>query len=158
MKKQFLSIILIACMFLTTATIPASAASGPVSSNNIGKQNYSNWHYSSPVTSYLYENEAGGLTRVEYINNQVIIENYDDTFAFQSGKTISDNLLPLWGGCFIGERYNFLISGQWNMEENDEVEVIRVMKYSKDWEYLGQVGLYGANTSSPFNGGSLNAA
>lgn len=37
--------------------------------------------------------------------------------------------------------------GQKNEEENDSKEVIRVVKYSKDWQRLGAASLYGANTT-----------
>ena len=50
---------------LVLSLFPATlaAGSGSAESSNINRQNYSRW--SSPVTSYLYENESGGLTRVE---------------------------------------------------------------------------------------------
>ena len=36
--------------------------------------------------------------------------------------------------------------------------VIRVVKYSKDWKRLGQTSLRGANTTIPFDAGSLRCA
>ena len=52
----------------------------PANSSNKGKQDYTTW--ASTVKSYLYENPEGGLTRVEYINDQVIVEDYDSAFEF----------------------------------------------------------------------------
>ncbi len=127
----------------------------PTSSNNVNKQNYINAsRWSTPVTSYLYENKNGGLTRVEYCNQKVIVEDYDSTFQIQSAKEIEMEL-PLWGGFFAGKDFNFLVFGQKNTSENDSQEVIRVVKYSKDWQREGSTSLYGANTNVPFDAGNL---
>ena len=135
----------------TESQIEISAAI-TTSSKNANNQDYSRW--SKPVTSYLYENESGGLTREEYLNSKVVIENYSKEFELQDTKEI-DMELPLWGGFFAGEDYNFLIFGQKNSEENNNKEVIRVVKYSKDWQREGAASLYGANTTVPFAVGSL---
>ncbi|MDE6589335.1 MAG: hypothetical protein K2K53_03080, partial [Oscillospiraceae bacterium] len=75
----------------------------------------------------------------------------------QASRTIEPEL-SIWGGFYAGRDYNFLVFGQNNEEENDSKEVIRVVKYSKDWQRLGAVGLYGANTIHPFDAGSLRFA
>ena len=139
---------------LVLSLLPASslAAGTPAVSKNIHKNDYTTW--SAPVTSYLYENEAGGLTRVEYTGGQVVIENYSGDFSFQSSQTISPEL-PLWGGFYAGKTYNFLIFGQKNPSESNSTEVIRVVKYDKDWNRLGAASLKGANTTVPFDAGSL---
>lgn len=106
------------------------------------------------MTSYLYENSSGGLTRVEYTGGQVVVENYTSSFAFVDSRTIQPEL-PIWGGFFAGETYNFLIFGQNNPAESDSTEVIRVVKYDKNWKRLGAASLKGANTVIPFDAGSL---
>lgn len=85
---------------------------------------------------------------------KVIIEDYDSAFQIQSAKEI-DMELPIWGGFFAGKDYNFLVFGQENPNKNDNQEVIRVVKYSKDWKREGSASLYGANTTIPFYAGSL---
>ena len=139
-------------LVLSLLPVPSLAAQTPAVSSNIHKNNYTTW--SAPVTSYLYENEAGGLTRVEYTGGQVVIEDYSADFSFLSSRTISPEL-PLWGGFYAGESYNFLIFGQKNPSESSATEVIRVVKYDKDWNRLGAASLKGANTTVPFDAGSL---
>ncbi len=139
-------------LVLSLLPVPSLAAQTPAVSSNIHKNNYTTW--SAPVTSYLYENEAGGLTRVEYTGGQVVIEDYGADFSFLSSRTISLEL-PLWGGFYAGESYNFLIFGQKNPSESSATEVIRVVKYDKDWNRLGAASLKGANTTVPFDAGSL---
>jgi len=150
MRKKIFCVVLAVCLCL--GLLPAAAmALEPAASSNAGSQNYTTW--SKPVKSYLYDN-GQGLTRVEYINNQVVVENYSADFQIQSSQTIAPEL-PIFGGFFAGEQFNFLFFGQNNEEENDEKEVIRTVKYDKEWNRLGAVGLFGANTIHPFDAGSL---
>ncbi len=131
----------------------------PMVSNNKNAQNYRwsnnyNWNWADTVKSYLYENQAGGVTRVEYINGKIVAEDYNNSFKLCASRIIPMEL-PIWGGFYAGENYNFIIFGQENPSEDDNKEVVRVVKYSKDWKRLGEVGLCGANTIKPFSYGSL---
>jgi len=153
MKKRLSSALL--ALALVLGLLPGTAMASdvqPVSSRNKNRQDYSTW--ASTVKSYLYENESGGLTRVEYVDSQVVVEDYDSSFQYLSGRIIEPEL-PIWGGFFTGEQFNFLIYGQRNPGQDDSTEVIRVVKYDKDWERLGQASLKGANTTVPFDAGSL---
>ncbi|MDE6984482.1 MAG: hypothetical protein K2O99_08115 [Lachnospiraceae bacterium] len=146
----------------TPSTPPAPSNLTPVSSSNKDTQNYRwysnyDWNWADTVKSHLYENPAGGVTRVEYVDGQIIVEDYDDSFYLRSNRTIPMEL-SLWGGFFAGENYNFVIFGQENPTQNNDTEVIRVLKYSKDWKRLGQTSLRGANTTVPFDAGSLRCA
>lgn len=155
MKSKLLTrLTALACTAALSLTlVPAARAAGtPASSRNINKQDYTTW--SSPVTSYLYENGQGGVTRVEYTGGSVVVEDYDGAYALTGSRTIQPEL-PLWGGFFAGKDANFLIFGQNNPGEDNGREVIRVVKYSKDWQRQGQASLKGANTVAPFEAGSL---
>jgi len=132
----------------------------PASSNNQNAQNYgwcNDYNWADTIKSYLYENPDGGVTRVEYIDGKIIVEDYDNYLYLRSNRTIPAEL-SLWGGFFAGEKYNFFIFGEKNPSQNSDAEVIRVVKYSKNWKRLGQVSLRGANTTIPFDMGSLRCA
>ena len=126
---------------------------------------YATWGFFFPVygnldLSYLYENAHGGLTRVHNIatpSGTFAVEDYDSSFRLLSKQTFPREL-DKWGGFFYGETWNFVVFGQENPEEDNSKEVIRVVKYSKDWQRLGQASLYGANTQKPFYFGSLRFA
>lgn len=172
MKKRAVSLFLTLAMALSLVTIPVGAAGeAPAVTNNINRQDYTVW--SRPVYSYLFENEDGGLTRVEckpgstvytvgsdgaYTAEtepaQVFVEDYSAEFRLLTSHRVEMEL-PIWGGFFAGEDYNFFVFGQQNPSERDSAEVIRVVKYSKDWQRLGQASLRGANTTVPFDAGSL---
>lgn len=142
------------------ATIPIPIAPSnltPASSSNQNAQNYgwySDNNRADTVKSYLCENPDGGVTRVEYIDGKIIVEDYDNYLYLRSSRTIPMEL-SLWGGFFAGEKYNFFIFGKENPSQNNDTEVIRVVKYSKNWKRLGEVSLRGANTTIPFAMGSL---
>ena len=109
-----------------------------------------------PITSAM-KVENGGYIRVECVDGILVIETYDDDLNFLSGRSILLEL-PIYGGVYLGEDYNFVVSGQENREEDDRVEVIRVTRYTKDWVKLDHTSLYGANTTEPFNSGTLRFA
>ena len=101
MKKRVVSLMLALALGMGLAVTPASAAEGgPAVSSNINAQDYTTW--SKPVKSYLYENETGGLTRVEYIGGQIVVEDYSPSFQLLDSRTIPMEL-SIWGGFFDGE-------------------------------------------------------
>ena len=127
----------------------------PESGNrNYNSYSHRNWYH--PVWSYLVP-QSDGFMRVEYQvygNGKVLIEKLD-----QNGKTVSSRFmdceLPIFGGFFAGSDAYYMVFGQMNPEENDETEVVRVVKYDKNWNRLAAASVKGANTYEPFAGGSL---
>lgn len=144
-------------MLLTAFSITSMAEGGvsPTKTNNENAHEYINVkRWVQPVKSYLMDNGDGTLTRVEANGSSIIIEKYDEKGVLQDAKTISQELSK-FGGFYAGEEYNFFVFGQNNPNEDDTKEVIRVVKYSKDWKRLGEASLEGANTIEPFDAGSL---
>ena len=123
--------------------------------NNKGDHIYTSDNYARVVNSYLYENNDATLTRVEYVTDgNVYIERYSQDYELLDSSIIKAEL-PLFGGFYAGSKYNYLVYGQKNLEESDDCEVMRVVKYSKDWVRLDSCSFFGANTLRPFNAGSL---
>ena len=124
-----------------------------VKSYNASANNYSVW--SGVVNSYMVQNSDNTLVRVEFVNKQVLIETYSsDGSTLKSTKKINAEL-PLFGGFFSGSDSNFLVFGQNNTSDSAAKEVVRIVKYSKDWKRIGAVSVKGANTHNPFDAGSL---
>ncbi|MDO4976633.1 MAG: leucine-rich repeat protein [Eubacteriales bacterium] len=122
-------------------------------SNNISDNNYTVW--SSPMNSYLTENTDGSYMRVEYIaNTGVVIENYGTDWTLKSTKTLLPEL-PIFGGFYSGTDANYLVYGQKNESDSDDVEVIRIVKYSKTWNRISASSIKGANTYIPFDAGCV---
>ena len=142
-----------------TAESPVTADPNAVAAetNNMGDNEYDT--YATVLSSsYLYLRSDGYYTRVEELTRDAVaVEVYDQEFQLLTADTVPMEL-SRFGGFFAGENYNFLIFGQSNHEEDDSKEVIRVVKYSKDWERLGQASLQGADTYAPFVAGTVRCA
>jgi len=123
--------------------------------NNVSANNYT--RYASTVKSYLFENYQNGVTRVAYADNAVLVEEYSDDNSLTSSKTL-DMPLSIFGGFYSGSDANYLVFGQNNIEESNDTEILRVVRYSKDWQIIDSVSAYGCNTTVPFRAGSLRMA
>lgn len=121
--------------------------------DNVSANNYTVW--SSVMNSYLAENADGTLTRVEYTGREILLE----TYAKDAGNLLGSASLPaeldLFGGFYAGEKYNYIVFGNKNPSDSDDMEVMRAVKYSKSWERLSALSWKGCNTYIPFEAGSL---
>ena len=116
---------------------------------------YTSGAYGS-VTDSSLAMEGSDIVRVEYCNDHVLVETYDpDGWKLKNTKTIEPEL-RYFGGFYSGADANYLVFGQPNKDESDEVEVIRVVKYDKSWNRLGACSVKGANTYVPFDAGGLD--
>ena len=159
MKKRMLSIFLSGALAVSTAvsagTVSTFAAAQCVaySGSNVNAQNYSQW--STTVKSYLTVCDNGNYMRVQAgaVDGKLLVEYYSPDFEPLSTKLI-DNELPVFGAFYdSGDNY-YVLSGQENPNQNDSLEVFRITKYDKNWNKIKSCGLYGANTTVPFDAGS----
>lgn len=121
--------------------------------NHIDEYKEDNAFGSSPLRSNLYENN-GDLYRLEYTGTKLLLEKYSSDFKYL-GRTGIKMELPVFGGFFSGEKYNFIVFGQENPNDSDKTEVLRVVKYTKGMKRLSSKSFYGCNTFRPFRMGSL---
>lgn len=108
---------------------------------------------------FIEPRSNGNFMTVYYVEkqNRVEVSYYSSTFKIL--KTLSiDPELPIWGGFYSSGDHYYLFTGQENKQESAEVEVIRVIKYTKDWKRVGSVGLYDVNISKPFAFGQVRCA
>lgn len=110
--------------------------------------------WTSPQKSYLYAGDDGTLNRITAGSDGAFsVDIFSAEYEYISTVTPEEEL-PIWGGFYSGSEYNFCIFGQTNEAEDDSREVIRIVKYSKAWERLDSVSLYGCNTTVPFDAGT----
>lgn len=121
--------------------------------------------WSHVFRSYLYQDGnsvyvVDGSTSNSDAEDVLAVDVYDvRSFALLESRQIPKEL-ELFGGFFAGETYNYAIFGQSNTEENNRKEVIRIVKYSKDFERLDSASITGGEsyTTVPFDAGSLRIA
>lgn len=122
--------------------------------NNINAQNYTYPVYKKVINSYL-EPLADGYMRVQKCNTaNVLVEYYDENFTYISNQ-ILEGELPIFGGFYAGSDAYYLVWGKRNEKEYADSEVIRVVKYDKNWNRLTACSVYGANTTKPFHFGPV---
>ena len=159
MKKRMLSIVLSGAMAVSTAVSAGSFSAFAVaqcvaySGSNVNDQDYVQW--SDTVTSYLTVCDNGNYMRVQSgaIEGKLLVEYYSSDFEPLSTKLI-DNELPIFGAFYDSGNNYYVLSGQENPKQNDSLEVFRITKYDKNWNKIKSCGLYGANTTVPFDAGS----
>ena len=96
-----------------------------------------------------------GYMRVQgFDGGKIEVAYYDSEFNVTSRRTVTAEQLPLFGGFYAYGDYYYVVTGQTNYDENDNVEVFRITKYDANWNRIKSCGLKGANTYVPFNAGS----
>ena len=121
-------------------------------SNNKGRNDYIT--SSSPVRSYLTETDEG-LMRVENIENTDFIVEYLKEDGNVSSSLKIKGELKQFGGFYAGEESYYVVFGQSNTDESDDREVLRVVKYDKNWQRQDSLSICAINTYNPFGAGSL---
>ncbi len=134
-------------------------SSGPIysttMSGNVNGHEYSrNW--ANPVNSYLVKADKGYMT-VGRTNDQVVVTYFNNSYEPIAEKTVGFDL-PLFGGFYNGTDNFFLVFGQNNPNQSDDTEVLRIVKYDKNWNKISSASVKGANTVYPFDAGSLDMA
>ena len=134
-----------------TAVNTNGKAAGNHSSNN-----YAVW--STPVSSYLVPDQDGKLM----CGSKILTEGSSrKPFRLPERVSARTRSNRNWIGSEDSTaeiRTIIFVFGQYNAEENDETEVVRVVRYSKDFERIDELSIYGANTYAPFEAGSLRMA
>lgn len=122
----------------------------------------SRWSYL--LRSYLYDGGGDVFYVVDgkpsNLENAVAVDVYDrHTFALLDSRTVPIEL-ETFGGFYAGDRYNYMVFGQSNREESNSKEVIRIVKYDKDFNRLESASVTGGEsfTIEPFDAGSLRMA
>ena len=108
--------------------------------------------YGECSNTYLEKTENGWQAVLADGDTVHIIE-FNDSWEQKSEKLLQYEL-PLFGGYFSGEKYNFLIFGQ--RGETDGAEIYRIVKYNKDFQRLQALSIPYENcyTKIPFDGGN----
>lgn len=121
--------------------------------------NFKRWK--DQLSSYILDNGDGTISILETNNlsndfedNIVTIDTYNKDSDLIGSKSIEFEL-PLFGGFFEGEKNNYLVFGQNNIEENNGKEVIRIVKYDKDFNRISSASIRGGEsfTTKPFDAG-----
>lgn len=152
MKKvitSWLCILICTLLLLPAYPVKAAVRQHTYLNDNRNAQDYTSQNWTEKVYNYLLKVD-GQYMRVHLKQDgTTYIEYFDAAYHFVTQKVIQPEL-PLIGGFYAGRDNYYLIYGQENRKESDYVEVVRVVKYDRNWNRLDTASVYGANTRIPF--------
>ncbi len=113
--------------------------------------------YGSVDTSYIIDNGDGTISAVTAYGDSVNIETYDENYNLIDKKSIEYEL-PVFGAFYAGEKNNYIVFGLngTNETKDSEREVVRVVRYDKDFNRTGSISHNRGRVSAiePFHAGS----
>lgn len=113
------------------------------------------------IDGFLVQNHDKTISHITPSDNDgiVYIETADSNGSKVSSKEIAYEL-PIFASFFSGENYNFIVFGQSNAEKNKSKEVIRIVKYDKNFNKLGSASVNGGDVSTeePFRAAGARMA
>ena len=137
------------------------AKRGSAKDNNAMTDRISTNRWSNPQENVLYQDKNGLPATVSFDaqSNSLTADFYDNGRNLSKSTNIAMEL-PLFGGFYSGDTYNYIVFGQNNEEMNDNKEVLRIVKYDKDFNRIGACSVYGgeAYTAVPLRSGNLRMA
>ncbi|MBO4235303.1 MAG: hypothetical protein J5928_02505 [Firmicutes bacterium] len=158
-KNGRIGIIFLIVVLLVSA-MPLSAAFAD--SSQLQPQLIDNLYAYKINYSSLVPTDSGYMrVDAEQDNKKIQIEYYDTSFNLLSKKSI-DMELDLWGGFFNLSDGYYIVEGQTNLDEIDDAEVIRVIKYNKSWvrqgaaQITGNPAIWGGEIRRPFRAGTVD--
>lgn len=124
------------------------------------KSEYERWKH--PIHSNLVTNSDQSISAINGNDTlaSLTIETYEaDTYQLRESQKIAYEL-PLYGGFYSGKQYNYVVFGQTNEEEDNAKEVIRIVRYDKQFKRVDSVSITGGSsyTTIPFDAGILRMA
>jgi len=153
-EKNRMVLVFLILLSLVLVAVPqevfaASSVSTDVVTNHIHENDYSTRDKVSDC--YIVNNNDGTFSRVENMGDIIYIEKYTASLVKFDQRFVTMEL-PKFGGCYSGANYNYIVFGQDNPENKEDVEVLRIVKYGKDWTRLGSTSFRDINTTYPFYG------
>lgn len=150
------------CATITVEDTSESSSGEPYEIHTLSGEKSNNIHqpvfcvyYHSKTYSFVNPLDNGGFQRVEYLGENVLVETYDSSFNLTETRKL-DRELPYFGGFYSGTDENYIVFGGDNKLESSDTEVLRVVKYDKNWNRLGGCSITGANTYRMFAFGNLD--
>ena len=115
--------------------------------NNEEKHDYERW--AAVHNSYLAKTEDNLLMLIN-VGDSILVEYYTPQFEKLETKHIPLEI-PMFGTFLASEDgYYYVVEGQYNPDEIEDLEVVRVIKYDKNWNHIKSLSIYGSNTTCPF--------
>lgn len=132
----------------------AILSEGSGGTKRIANTSDSKARWSATVKSYIYTDD-NNLCVFDSSSKTLNVDTYDiNTYELKSTNTIPMEL-DKFGGFYSGEKYNYIVFGQDNKDEDDQKVTFKTVKYTKAWQKVDEADYCDNNTIEPFEAGSL---
>lgn len=114
-----------------------------------------------PIQYHMRENSKGNIEYVSYNQNDgwtCSIFSGKAPYNKISSTKLNINELPIYGGYYYLDGYRYIMTGAKNEKEKDSVEVMRLTKFDENWNRIDSVSIKGAETTIPFDFGTVSFA
>lgn len=129
-----------------------------INAEKLKLRNSSMDRWASVISSYIYDNGDNTFTVLDSDNKEITLSTYNkNDLSLLDTKNIPFEL-DIFGGFYSGEKYNYIVFGQENKEESNSKEVIRVVKYDKNFNRIAQASVNNCYTIEPFHSGTVRMA
>ena len=160
LSQKFVSVMLTAVLSFSVICFSPDSKTNADSGRegNIGANNYSYFTGSPHPYSYMVTTTDGGYMIFEGNRKDAsgyLVQYYNSSLSLKSSKTVPVEL-PLFG-CFYSDGSNYyVLSGQQNPNESDDVECFRLTKYDLSWNRLSSLAIKACLCYCPFAAGSAS--
>lgn len=158
--KSFLAILLMLTFLCVNAfgissetLVYPSSVTGNKQNENKMTASVSTRRWSTNSNSYIYKEDDKYIT-VDF-GEELVVNTYDNDFKLLSSK-ILEKELDKFGGFYHAVDYNYVLFGSDNPDESDSAEVLRLVRYKKDFSRVDSGSVSNCFTVSPFNAGSAS--
>ena len=104
---------------------------------------------------FLYPNGSGSVRVETQYSPSIKVFAYDSQNKLTFQKEIALKL-PLFGTFYAGEKYNYVVSGDTNLNESSTRAVLNITAYTKDWKEAASRSISDINTTIPFDAGAAD--
>ena len=141
-------------LYSTTPENSYRVGSSGISRANARGTTFGRWE--KEIKSYIFTDSAGNIATLKvgreatnYEKEKIIVTTFDKDFKITSRRQIPFEL-ESFGAFYSGKDYNYIAFGQNNPEENDSKEVVRIVRYDKDFDKVDDVRVRNCFTIAPF--------
>lgn len=106
---------------------------------DMGYKSFNHPRWAATITEFVFD--TNGKVSLLKVDAKISVTTYDADYKVASNKSIPFEL-PIFGTFLSGEKYNDISFGQSNEEEAHK-EVIRIVKYDKNFNRIRAASIYG---------------
>lgn len=134
--KHLTALVLFSLLIIMSSALTFSASAASLGNpDSIDDLNAFSRH-----TTFLEKVDSGYMRLVLQEGSKFDIEYYDNSFNLKSRKSVKMEL-SVWGGFYNAQDAYYVVEGAANQNNVDGTEVVRVIKYDRNWNKISHASI-----------------